>query len=70
MPSLMHDRRAHDAIARIERALARVEQGVDDQESGNPAELERLRRANERLRQRVEGAVSEIDRILDAEGGR
>jgi hypothetical protein len=72
----MADERAFKAIARIERALARIEAaarpdaassvadaGADDQE------LARLREAHRALRQRVEGAIGEIDRLI-AGGGR
>jgi hypothetical protein len=66
----MGDARAHDAIARIERALARIEAaGVGPGEgSSDPAELARLRAAHETLRARVEGAIGQIDRLLDGEG--
>ena len=57
------------AIARIERALARIEaaaarpapapsQAPDDQE------VSELRRAHQALRARVEGAIAQIDGLL------
>jgi hypothetical protein len=71
MPSLMGDARAHDAIARIERALSRIE--ASSRKSGTPstdmAELSELRDAHQALRARVEGAIGQIDRLLESEGG-
>lgn len=72
MPSLMGDQRALDAIGRIERALARVEAAAtrvqaahrNDEAAGSEA-LERLRGAHLALRGRVEGAIGQIDRLLD-----
>ena len=73
MPRLMADQRALDAISRIERALARIEAAgsaaqaaARDGAAGN-AELERLRSAHQTLRMRVEGAIGEIDRMLETE---
>ena len=69
MPFVMGDARALDAIARIERALARIE--TAGRRSGTPAadtaELGELRRAHQALRARVEGAIGEIDRLLESE---
>ncbi len=66
---LMGDARAHDAIARIERALARIEASSRNspQSSSDPAELTRLRDAHQALRSRVEGAIGQIDRLLESE---
>ena len=70
MPLLMGDTRALDAIARIERALARIEASA--RRSGGPgaetAELAHLRNAHHALRASVEGAIYQIDRLLESEG--
>jgi hypothetical protein len=69
----MGDQRALDAISRIERALARVEsaarraQGAGN--GGDSAGLEQVRDAHQKLRMRVEGAIGQIDRLLET-GGR
>jgi len=72
MPSLMGDQRALDAIGRIESALARIEAaGARAQAAGmnhaaaGSEELERLRGAHMALRSRVEGAIGQIDRLLE-----
>ena len=67
----MGDSRALDAIARIERALARIEASgrKSSQSTSDPAELIELRRAHEALRARVEGAIGRIDHLLESEGG-
>ena len=66
----MGDARAQDAIARIERALARIEASA--RKSGGQAtemaELSALRSAHEALRTRVEGAIGQIDHMLESEG--
>jgi hypothetical protein len=71
MPLLMGDARAQDAIARIERALARIETASrrPGGQSSDPAELSALRDAHQALRARVEGAIGQIDRLLESEGG-
>ena len=71
MPWPMGDARALDAIARIERALARIEASSrnSSQSSSDPADLTRLREAHEALRTRVAGAIGQIDRLLESEGG-
>ena len=71
MRLLMGDTRAHDAIARIERALARIEAASrrPAASSSDPAELTELRSAHEALRARVEGAIGQIDNLLESEGG-
>ena len=67
----MADQRALDAISRIERALARIEEaGVRAQAAAGEgtdgdAELERVRGAHQALRMRVEGAIGQIDRLLE-----
>ena len=53
-------------MARIERALDRIERAVGENE-GAAAELVRLRSAHELLRSRVEGAIGEIDRMLNGQ---
>jgi len=66
----MGDTRALDAIARIERALARIETAArrPGAASSDPAELSELRAAHQALRSRVEGAIGEIDRLLESGG--
>ena len=70
MPSLMGDARAQDAIARIERALARIEASARTPapDSTETAELAALRDAHQALRARVEGAIGQIDRLIE-DGG-
>jgi hypothetical protein len=65
----MIDEKAIQAITRIERALARVEEAAgrippprDDDE------LLRLREVHQNLRGKVEGAISQIDRLLATQG--
>ena len=71
MPLPMGDTRALDAIARIERALARIEASgrKSSLSSSDPAELAELRAAHQTLRARVEGAIGQIDHLLESEGG-
>ena len=71
MRLLMGDTRAQDAIARIERALARIETSARTPaaDSTGPAELAALRDAHGALRARVEGAIGQIDKLLESEGG-
>ena len=71
MPLLMGDARSLDAIARIERALARIEASGRNSSlsSCDPAELTALRDAHQALRARVAGAIDQIDRLLESEGG-
>jgi hypothetical protein len=67
----MADQRALDAVARIERALARIEsaamrtQAAAKSGAAGGEELERLRGAHMALRGRVEGAIGQIDRLLE-----
>jgi hypothetical protein len=61
----MKDQRAHLAIERIERALARIEDAASrtpPAPDGN--ELRELREVHQALRGKVEGAISQIDRLL------
>ena len=64
--------RASAAIERIERALARIESAASRPAPGEPAgeDVSVLREAHRTLRARVEGAVAQIDRLLDTEAGR
>jgi hypothetical protein len=66
----MGDARALDAIARIERALARIEASArkPGEQGAETAELTQLRDAHQALRARVEGAIGQIDRLLESEG--
>ena len=66
----MGDERALAATARIERALARIEAASrrSGGPSSDPAELTALRDAHQALRARVEGAIGQIDRLLESEG--
>jgi hypothetical protein len=71
MPWFMADQRALDAITRIERALARIDAAgsaaraaAQGGGAGNE-ELEQLRGAHQNLRMRVEGAIGQIDRLLE-----
>jgi hypothetical protein len=64
----MRDERAFSAIRRIERALERIEAAA----AGPPAsqegdELRQLREVHQALRGKVEGAISQIDRLLATE---
>ena len=71
MPLVMGDQRALDAIGRIERALARIEaaatraQASAKSGAAGSEELDRLRGAHSALRNRVEGAIGQIDRLLE-----
>ena len=71
MPLLMGDARAQDAIARIERALTRIEAASrrPGGQTSDPAELSALRDAHQALRARVEGAIGQIDLLLEGGGG-
>ena len=71
----MSDQRALDALKRIEQALTRVEAAANRSPpspapAADDADLERLRQAHERLRQRVAGAIGEIDRLIESEEAR
>jgi hypothetical protein len=65
------DQRTRAALARIDRALERIDTAVTAEAKPAPeaAELERLRKAHALLRRRVETAIGEIDTMLDAERG-
>jgi hypothetical protein len=71
----MADQRALDAIQRIEQALARIEAAASRPAPGPPAaepseDFARLREAHDALRQRVAGAIGQIDRLVEAGGQR
>ena len=61
---VMIDERAMTAIDRIERALARIEQATNKQAPRDDGELIKLREVHQALRGKVEGAISQIDRLL------
>jgi len=68
----MPDERAIVAISRIERAFARIEAVAGRGPtpiSANDDELQALRQRHEALRDRVQGAVSQIDQLLAARVG-
>jgi hypothetical protein len=63
----MHDERAMQAIDRIERALARIEEAATQAPQPvvrDESELRQLREVHQALRGKVEGAISQIDRLL------
>ena len=67
----MPDERAILAISRIERALARIEAALARRPAssdGGDEELEQLRLQHQALRDRVQGAVSQIDQLLASRG--
>ena len=66
----MPDERAILAVSRIERALARIEAALERRPASveGSAELEQLRRQHQALRERVQGAVSQIDQLLASRG--
>ena len=64
--AVMTDARAHKALERIDRALARIEAAASRRGSGPPPEdYEQLRGAHDALRRRVAGAIGQIDRMLE-----
>jgi hypothetical protein len=68
----MSDDRALQAIGRIERAIARIEAAATKVTEPAPRDdsgLRELREVHQALRGKVEGAISQIDRLL-AEGER
>lgn len=70
MRGAMSDERALRAIDRIERAFARIEAngtpGSPSHQDGG--ELLQLREAHQALRGKVEDAITQIDRLLAADG--
>ena len=69
MPSAMADERALAAIRRIEQALTRIEAASSRPEpSAAPSDdLKDMIAAHEALRSKVEGAIGQIDRLLETE---
>lgn len=65
----MHDQRTRDALARIDRALTRLDQTLSAGTSPpkEAEELARLKQSHALLRRRVETAIGEIDSLLAAE---
>jgi hypothetical protein len=66
----MADERALAAIRRIEQALVRIEAAATRPKPAPAADsddLRELRDVHQALRARVEGAIGQIDRLLDAE---
>jgi hypothetical protein len=70
MPSVMADERALAAIRRIEQALGRIEAASSRMTSSRTEseDLSGLVVAHQALRTKVEGAIGQIDRLLEAEG--
>jgi hypothetical protein len=63
----MSDDRAINAVGRIEQALARIEAAAKaPKPQTDNEELRRLREVHQALRGKVEGAISDIDRMLAA----
>jgi hypothetical protein len=65
----MADERALAAIRRIEQALARIEtvSARPKPAAADPEELRQLRDVHQALRAKVEGAIGQIDRLLETE---
>ena len=64
-PDVMTDERALRAIQRIEQALARIESVANRPPAArDDHELRELREVHQALRGKVEGAISQIDRLL------
>jgi hypothetical protein len=62
--------RTSAALGRIERALARIEASASASRTLLPGaeDVDTLRRNHLALRTKVEGAIGEIDRLLDTQG--
>ena len=66
----MSSERALQAVERIERALARIEAASGRAPgSGDDGKLRQLRETHRALRNQVEGAIAQIDRLLANGGG-
>ncbi len=63
----MADQRALDAISRIERALARVETAAQRPAPATTesADYLSLQDSHDRLRERVAGALAQLDGLID-----
>lgn len=67
-PDVMNDERALAAVERIERALARIEAAAEKVPAArDDSDLRELRAVHQALRGKVEGAISQIDRLLATE---
>jgi len=68
----MGQEKVSQALGRIEQAIARVEaaasRGGPQPAAADSAEIEQLREAHGALRGKVEGAIAQIDRLLQSEG--
>jgi hypothetical protein len=64
----MAEERAIQAIGRIERALARIAAAAENLQAPprDDSDLRELRDVHHALRGKVEGAISQIDRLLAA----
>ena len=60
----MKDERAEKAIQRIENALARIDAAATNKPPRDDSDLRELREVHQALRGKVEGAISQIDRLL------
>jgi len=71
MPSAMADERALAAIRRIEQALTRIEAASSRMTSlqTESDDMRDLIVAHRALRTKVEGAIGQIDRLLETEAG-
>ena len=69
MATLMADELAIQAIERIERALIRIEAASENARPAarDDSELRQLREVHQELRGKVEGAISQLDRLLAAD---
>jgi len=67
----MPDARALDALSRIERALVRIEAAAARPAPAavsDPEDYRRLQETHDRLRERVGGALAQLDGLLEREG--
>ena len=64
-PDIMNDERYLNALQRIEAALTRIEAATDHlPPPRDDSELRELRAVHQALRGKVEGAITQIDRLL------
>jgi hypothetical protein len=70
----MGQQRVSQALGRIEQAIARIEaaasRGASQAARSDGNEVAELREAHEALRGKVQGAIAQIDRLLETEGAR